>query len=114
MELTLQQIFGTSAYQDNQVLIVQKSDFPFSSGNLPTAQGWFIAIVDNARKHFNGYVTGNSEFVTSENLNYLDYDNSVLYEEITIFYQRSDLIDRNNVFYKTHKFKITFVPELLG
>jgi hypothetical protein len=110
-ELSLQQLFGVSAYQDSQVLIVQKSDYSFSG--LPTAQAWFAAIIDKARQNFNGYITGNGQYVTSENLNYLDYDNSTLYEGITIFYQRSDLIDKNGVSYKAYKFKILFTPEIV-
>ncbi|WP_414579598.1 hypothetical protein [Anabaena sp. CCY 9402-a] len=87
MELTLQELFGVNAIQDDQVLVITKPDLPLltpQSNN--TAESLLVAILINALEKFQGFIEDEQgQSITDENNNPIEFDNKDAYEFLSIF-----------------------------
>ena len=94
MQLTLQQLFGSSVYQDIDRLVIDKGDlFNLSASATNTAESLLIAIVMNALRQFEGVIEGeNNVSITNEKNVPITYNNSALYGLLNIFYWKRQYI----------------------
>jgi len=88
MQLTLEQIFGIGTTQDANTLIIQKSSlFGLNSQFDNKATVLLAAIVNTAHQQFEGVLTDeNNNEVTDENNFVITYDDSNVWEQITLNY----------------------------
>lgn len=105
INLTLRQLFGKNAAQDNQTLIIHKSDLPYlTASDNNRAEQLLIAILLQAHKHFEGrFVDPNNEAVTDENNTFITYNNSELYKKMQINYWRRQYLR------ETYRIQDTFI-----
>lgn len=94
MQLTLLQLFGANAYQDSDRLIINKGDlFNLSASATNTAESLLIAIVINATRQFEGVIEDeNNQPITDQSNLAITFNNSSLYELLTIFYWKRQFI----------------------
>ncbi|WP_427159411.1 hypothetical protein ACQFX9_25830 [Aliinostoc sp. HNIBRCY26] len=108
MELSLAQLFGENSAQNNQTLIIQKSDVFLSSPNsIKTAESLLVAILVNAFRHFSGELTepsGNK--ITDSQGRTITYNNSVLYENLKIERWESFIKQSNEQYFVCDQFVI--------
>lgn len=93
--LTLQQLFGVNAKQDDQSLVIQKSDLPhlISSANN-RAEQLLVSILLLAWNEFEGtLVDETSVTVVDELENEIGYDQRELYEKLNIWFWRRQFIE---------------------
>jgi hypothetical protein len=85
---TLQQLFGTNAMQDNQSLVIRKSDLPLLTPSLNnTASSLLVAILLQAWNEFEGLLVDESgETVVDETGDALGYDQRGLYEKLHLWF----------------------------
>ncbi|WP_017317107.1 hypothetical protein [Mastigocladopsis repens] len=98
MDLTLQNLFGEGASQDEQVLKISKADLQglTASVNNRTEQ-LFVAILLKARLAFEGeFSTDNDESIVTENGEPLYFSNLEFYAFLRVFYWRK-LLEPNKI-----------------
>lgn len=96
MELTLVQLFGVNAFQDGQVLIINKSDLP---GLTPlannTAESLLVAIILKSLENFQGTIKDEyNNAITDEYNNVITYDNTNQFSAVDLFLWASYLESR--------------------
>ncbi len=98
MQLTLQQLFGDNAYQDSNLLVIDKRDlFYLTSSATNKAESLLVAILLNAYRNFEGSIedeAGNA--IADEAGRKITFNNSILYELLNIFYWKRQFIYRDN------------------
>lgn len=109
MNLSLQQLFGARAIQNNDCLVIDKRDFSnLSITNINTSQSLLIAILLNARRTFDGNIENQlGQIITDESDRPVTFNNSALYELLNVFYWKRQLIE----FQTQPKILDTFVIE---
>jgi hypothetical protein len=103
--LSLAQIFGEGAFQDANVLVIQKASFlkltPLSNN---TAESLLIAILITALVNFRGAITDeNNQVITDENDQQIYFDNSEAFELIKMINWSPFGLMRNNQPYINHQ-----------
>ena len=103
-ELTLAQLFGPNSSQNEFTLTINKADlFGLIPSNLNTAESLLTAILLNALAEFEGNIIDeNGEIITDEYGENINYDHKELYELLTVFYWKQQLVRIKNQYYKVH------------
>ncbi|KJH71232.1 hypothetical protein [Aliterella atlantica] len=106
--LSLQQLFGASAYQDSDRLVINKGDlFNLSTRSTNTAESLLVALVMNACKQFEGLIEDeNSHPITNENNQAITYNNKDRYELLNVFYWKRQYIAFQSLPYALDTFVI--------
>jgi len=102
MELTLQQLFGAKASQNSQNLTISKSDLVDLTANTNNrGEQLLVAILVNALASISGILTDelNANLVDEKNIP-LNFENSLLFTEFSIFTWDVKIIDRNKSTYR--------------
>ncbi|MBD2438260.1 hypothetical protein [Nostoc sp. FACHB-110] len=101
--LTLQQLFGVNASQDNQTLTIRKSDLPLlTPSNSNTAESLLTAILIKALSNFQGFIEDeNGNAITNEIDNPIEFNNQNYYS-LNLFRWRDNLINRANLLFVRH------------
>lgn len=86
--LTLQQLFGTNAVQDNQSLVIRKSDLPgLTPSANNTAESLLVAILLQAWYEFEGLLVDETgAAVVDEAGEAIAYDQRELYEKLNVWF----------------------------
>ncbi|MBN3959259.1 hypothetical protein [Nostoc sp. NMS8] len=108
--LTLQELFGDSAYQTATELVIKKSDLVAvgltATGNN-RAEQLVVAILLQVLSNFQGVLTDeNGNQITDELNNSITYDNRNLWEFLEIFRWDDFLKERDHSVIKTSTFVI--------
>lgn len=92
--LTLHQVFGTNAYQDSTRIVINKLDYSnLSSSVANTGESLLVAIMLNAYKNFVGNLMDeNNTTITNELGIAISYNNSALYDLLTILYWKRQFL----------------------
>lgn len=108
MELSLAQLFGENSAQDNQTLVIQKSDlFSSSPNSIKSAESLVVAILLKAFKNFSGELTDPSgDRVTDPQGRTITYNNSALYEDLQIERWESFIKQRNEEYLVCDQFVV--------
>jgi hypothetical protein len=102
MELSLTQIFGISAIETGQSLIINKADFvKLSASSVNKSECLLVAILLNTFENYQGYLTDNegNKIIDNQGIA-ISYDNSILYSSLSIELWEPYLINRNDVRYR--------------
>lgn len=85
--LSLNQLFGKGATQDDEYLVIQKSDLPGLTPNANnTAESLLAGIIIKALENFEGTIIDeNNNYITDEDNNPITYKNTKLFEDLEIF-----------------------------
>ncbi|MEH2065138.1 MAG: hypothetical protein V7K50_23240 [Nostoc sp.] len=99
--LSLTQIFGEGAYQDANMLVIQKASLlgltPLSTN---TAESLLVGILITALSAFQGVITDeNNQAITDENNQPIDFDNSEAFLLLKMFLWQPFQFDRSNTKY---------------
>lgn len=104
MQLTLRQIFGISATQTANELIIQKADLAgLTPLNNNSAKQLLAAILLKSLSNFEGVLKnefGNA--ILDERAATIEYDNSNLYETLRLFQWKTQLIKTLTTSYVKH------------
>lgn len=103
--LSLVQLFGEGAFQDENILVIQKSSLlrltPITDN---TAESLLVAILITALQNFQGIITDeNNQPIIDENNQSITFDNSEAFELIKIIPWKPFQINRNNQPYILHQ-----------
>jgi hypothetical protein len=92
--LTLQQLFGSGAVQDNTALIIDKSDLPnLTSQANNTAESLLVALVLQAWNEFEGLLVDEmGEAVVDEMGGAIAYDQRELYEKLNVWFWKRQFV----------------------
>ncbi|MDZ8096715.1 MAG: hypothetical protein RMZ42_32975 [Nostoc sp. DedQUE05] len=113
--LTLQELFGASAFQTATELVIKKSDLvavKLTATANNRAEQLLVAILLQALSAFQGYlIDENGSIITDENNTPIRYDNRQLYELLEMFRWDAYAKERNNQIYLTETIVIeSYVP----
>ncbi|QLE54833.1 hypothetical protein [Nostoc sp. TCL26-01] len=97
-EIKIQHIFGENVIQNNQALIIKKSDFPLLSPLVNnTAESLLITILINAIRNFQGIIEDeNNQGINDESNNLIEFDNTDAYTFLKMKRWNDFFTDRNN------------------
>lgn len=90
MQLTLEQLFGKGSYQDSEKVVISKLALPLIPSETNTAQSLFAALLEKARFNYHGQLSANGYWLTVNN-EALEFDNSINYDELNVFYSRNQI-----------------------
>jgi hypothetical protein len=104
MELTLQDLFGARASQDEQFLKINKVDLAhLSATNDNRAEQLLVALILKAQQQFEGVVVDETgQPIADETLSTISYNNSSLYSNLLVSFWRIRFQDLK----KIHQFVI--------
>lgn len=91
---TLQQLFGSNATQDNQSLVIRKSDLPKLTPSVSnTAESLLVAILLQAWNEFEGVLVDETgETVVDETGEAIGYDQRQLYEKLNLWFWKRQFV----------------------
>lgn len=103
--LSIVQLFGKGAFQNENNLVIQKSSLLKLTPNINnTAESLLIAILITALRNFQGNITDeNNRVITGENNQFVSFDNSSAFELIKIIAWKPFLVIENNQRYVMHQ-----------
>lgn len=95
--LTLAQLFGVNAVQDDQYLIINKNDLPLLTPDTNnSAESLLVAVTLKALANIQGFLeTENGEILTDENDNPLTFNNQDYYS-LNLFRWQDAIIKIND------------------
>ncbi|QSJ18749.1 hypothetical protein JYQ62_08310 [Nostoc sp. UHCC 0702] len=104
-QLSLTQIFGEGAFQDENILVIQKSSLlRLTPSPNNTAASLMAAIVITALDNFQGIITDeNNQPITNENNQPITFDNSEVFELLKIIGWQPFQIRRSNKPYMSNQ-----------
>lgn len=84
--LSIEQLFGKGAYQDENVLVINKASLLRLSPTITnSAESLLVGILITALENFQGIITDeNNQSITDENNQPITYDNSESFELIKL------------------------------
>lgn len=91
MQLTLQDLFGEGSYQDGEKVVINKVSLPLIPSIENTSQSLLAALLEKARVCFHGQLSANGQWLTIDDIEPLEYDNSHLYPYFNLFYARNQV-----------------------
>lgn len=103
--LSLTQLFGEGAFQNENLLVINKNSLlrltPTANN---TAESLLAAILITALQNFQGIITDeNNQTITDENNQPITFDNSEAFEILKIIYWKPYQFKRNNQPYIMHQ-----------
>lgn len=103
--LSIEQLFGKGASQDENVLVINKASLlGISPTTTNTAESLLVAILITALQNFQGTITDeNNQPITDENNQSITYDNSSDFELIKLIGWKPFLFTRNTQLYIRHQ-----------
>ncbi|MBD2609448.1 hypothetical protein H6G81_34405 [Scytonema hofmannii FACHB-248] len=103
--LSITQIFGAGAFQNENNLVIQKSSLLKLTPKLNnTAESLLIAILITASRNFQGTVTDElNRTITNQSNQSIFFDNSEAFELIKMIEWKPFRITRNNIPYICHQ-----------
>jgi hypothetical protein len=115
MELTLIQLFGVNAFQDGQILKIQKSDLPLLTPSINnTAESLLVAIVLKALENFEGSLTTETDdFITDEFDNPVTFNNGDIFTTLYAFNWNPYIAERLNSYVARNSVIIQFFTQVL-
>ncbi|MBW4571602.1 MAG: hypothetical protein KME31_27370 [Tolypothrix carrinoi HA7290-LM1] len=103
--LSITQLFGIGAFQDENNLVIQKSSLLKLTPKLNnTAESLLIAILITASRNFKGIVTDElNRAITNQSNQSIFFDNSEAFELIKMIEWKPFVVLRNNQRYIMHQ-----------
>lgn len=103
--LSLVQLFGKGAFQDENNLVIQKASLLKLTPNINnSSESLLTAILITALRNFQGNVTDeNNRVITSESNQFVYFDNSSAFELIKMIAWKPFLVLKNNQRYIMHQ-----------
>lgn len=103
--LSLERLFGEGAFQDETVLVIQKSSLLRLTPSVNnSSESLLTAILITALRNFQGNVTDeNNRVITSESNQFVYFDNSSAFEFIKMIAWKPFLVLKNNQRYIMHQ-----------
>lgn len=94
LNLTLQQLFGKNATQDNQTLTIYKADLPLLTATANNrAEQLFAALIMQAHQNFEGnLVDEQNRVITNGEEKTITFDNKEIYKKLTVEYWKQQYI----------------------
>lgn len=107
-EISHSLLFGEGFYQDSQVIVIQKNSLPgLTASPQNTAESLLAALLLQAVSVFFGVLQNeDGEVLTNENNEPLEFDNSPLYESLTVLLWKAFPQSKYGVPTFTHTFLI--------
>lgn len=107
-QLTLEQLFGVNSAQDGYLLIIQKSDLPRLTPKINNcAESLLVGILLKAFENFRGNLTDIQENeITDSQGNTVSYNNTSLFESLTIEPWAGFIKERGDSFHVTDTFVV--------
>lgn len=96
--LSLAQLFGKDAFQDENVLTIKKSSLPRLSPNpINTAESLLVGILLKSSENFQGIITNeNNQPITDQNNQPITFDNSDAYELLKVITWKPYQVNRDS------------------